>query len=718
MISRRRDLEIDLGYLRDNVVHAVEQGNTGVVTDGLAAYEELVLSFMEVVGKFSDPVAGVQALANDALNWEELRWVNEAFVDISDAAFHGTRRGIRMKVMAFPIDVAYRAWEARDVAVFTLAMYWTRLCYSRAVEAESPGAVIRREAVDYIGLRLHDLLSYAILGTLERESREDEIALQAAFAEQVVLAFNGLLKECYDERLLDDFGAYSRQLYDVIQPGYDRYEFVHPYYEEQLTEAQEAIVGLIRFIEVMSIGLDAWILRDVLAETRDGSPEKIDVRLARGFRSHLMIPDQPSQIWDLYLRTSQREYDRQLGWSWWELEGQPPRRTYVGMDFSWLVLRDVLLRMMEITATWSQDAVNSIRLGEPENVEYVFGDGGPVNSQLNELVERSDRLHALVDFDVPESAAKLRPLFDLLRSQAEAERNERVKAAPLSRARVIRMRDDILKGWRESSYLREVFQRFGAYRFSETDPPDVSPLSIYRLDPKEWYVEPTNVVIDRLGVDYGRAMVVGEDRLVAGRLFATLTRPSQQPIEGSQVVAAVTQALETVDVADAVIITVGSSPALWELRKSPDFEWQSKARSGAGAEPSGLFQGHAVYQLHEAHEAFIVIADLRRTGIWHQYKPDVPEGAELLADTLLFELDAFNVESAEAFLVEAPETYLFDQQRQRDRSHEEQLDLLLQSVRFRILEKLRYEVREPDAGRVLEVTSRTSGNQRETQAAS
>ena len=49
--------------------------------------------------------------------------------------------------------------------------------------------------------------------------------------------------------------------------------------------------------------------------------------------------------------------------------------------------------------------------------------------------------------------------------------------------------------------------------------------------------------------------------------------------------------------------------------------------------------------------------------------------------------------------------YAYDEQTQARRTHEEQLDLVLRSVRLRILEKLRYEVREPDAGRVLDIKS-------------
>jgi hypothetical protein len=700
MISRRRDLEIDLAYLRDNIVQAIEQGNAGLVKDGLETYEELVVSFMEVVGRLSDSSVGTQALANDALSWDELRWISDAYVAMTDAAFHGTRRGIRNELMNFPIGVGYRAWAAKDVAVFGVAMSWTRLCYSRATDSEGAEATqTHADAAEYLGLRLHELLSYTIMPDLERRSiDDDEIALTAAFAEQVVLTFNALLKEAYDSARVGDFGTFARDLYDVVQPGHPRYDFAYWRLDEKpLGPGEEAIVELVRFLEVMSIGLDAWILRDVLAQ-------KIDARVAREFRDSLMIPSEPPELWNLYLRTTRREYDRKLGWSWWETAERQPRRAYYGMDFSWLVLRAVLLRIMQVVAPMNHDAVNLISLDLPENVEYVLSDQGPVKAQLAEL-EGAEQLNGLVDFDVHQAAEKVRPLFETLRAQAEHERIERVERTPLSVSRIDQLRSDIVKGWHESSYLRAVFKEFGQYRHHSTDSDESSPLSIHRLDLKEMYIEPSRFSIDRAGTDYGRAMAVGEDRFVADTLVSQITRFSPDLLESSQVVDAVTQALETVDAPDAVILMVGVDPALWELRKTPDFEWGSPERRGSPSEPNGLFRGHAVYQVHEANKAFIVVADLKRTGVWHQYRPDVPERAQLLEDTLLFELEAFDLESAEALLAQAPNTYAYDEQRQARRTHEEQLDLVLRSVRLRILEKLRYEVREPDSGRVLDVKS-------------
>ncbi|MGH3054620.1 MAG: hypothetical protein ACRDL7_06535, partial [Gaiellaceae bacterium] len=163
-------------------------------------------------------------------------------------------------------------------------------------------------------------------------------------------------------------------------------------------------------------------------------------------------------------------------------------------------------------------------------------------------------------------------------------------------------------------------------------------------------------------------------------------------------------ALKTIDAPDAVIIIVGVDPAVWNLRRSEDFQWAAIPQDTAPA-PDGLFRGHPVYQVHEVNKASILVADLRETGVWHQYRPDVPADGQLLEDTLLFELQSFDEASAEALLVEAPDTYRFTDDGQARRTHDEQIDLILQSVRLRILEKLRYEVRDPDAGRVIDVRS-------------
>lgn len=701
MISRRRDLEIDLGYLRDNIVQAIDRGNSGLVKDGLETYEELVVTFMDVVSRFTDPAISSQTLATDARSWEELRWISDAYVEMIEAAFHGARRGILNDVMEFPLGVAYRAWDARDPAVFGIAMGWARLAYLLSTEEATVESAPRVHAnvAQHVGLRLHELLSYSVLPTLERAADELEIASIAVFIEDALVTYNALLKRAYDQRQDGDFSVFAKDLYDVFQPGYRRYEFTYrwPFDDTPLNATQSAIVNLARFLEVMSIGLDAWILRDLLAE-------KIDVPAARRYRGQLMIPSEAHEVWNLYVRTTHREYDRRFEWSWWEVAEHESRRAFVGADFSWLVLRDVLLRLMELTKDLNQDAVNTIPLDLPDNLDYALGERGPVNTQLAEL-EASERVRALVDFDVHAAAEKLRPLFATLKTQAENERIEHIKRSPVSTERVDLLRDDIVKGWKESSNLRAVFRAFGPYRYHSTDEDVGSPLAIHKLDLKEMYIEPSRFSIDRVGVEYGRAMTVGEDRFAAEKLTSQLKRFSQDPLDSLEVIRAVTEALDGVDAPDAVIIMVGVNPALWALRRSEEFEWGSAVPSDSLPQPNGLFKGHAVYQVHEANSAFIVVADLRRTGVWHQYRPDIPKGAQLLEDTLLFELEAFDEASAEALLVDAPDTYAFDNQRPDRRTHEEQLDLVLRSVRLRILEKLSYEVREPDAGRVIEVKS-------------
>jgi hypothetical protein len=699
MSSRRRDLEVDLGYLRDNLVQAIENGNSRLLTDGLATYEELVVSYMEVVGRFS--VAADQQHMPFSRTWEELSWITDAYYEMSDAALRGQRRSILNLVMDFPIGVAYRAFDARNLDVFTEALRLARLCYSQStgLDGEYPRAATSREIAEYFGLRIHEILAYRILGRIEREDVDEHgLRLTTAFADSVVVAFSGLLKAAYDGRQPEDFAVFARDLYDVIQPGFARYEFAYWRFDDTpLSARQEAIVSVIRLIEIMSMGLDAWLLREVMTE-------HISPVDARRFREVLMIPDTPKQVWNVYSVLDDRSYDRQFGWSWWEMPERAPRRAYFGGDFTWLVLRAVVLRLLERTVGMDPAQIEALSIDISEEMEFVLSDDGPALRELT-LLEDSDAVRAFVDFDLHAQAELLRPLVRRLHRDAVEMRSTRIKNAPLSADRITTLHAEVASGWRESGALRAIFREIGRYQYHDHDSPESVPLGIHRLDHREAYIEPSRFDLRGAGAEYGRAMANGEDRLVVDTLVSELSRDESEAIQGDDVGQYVSDALSRVASDNAIILLVGMSSSLWPFRQSDDFERTAPPNEDLG--PDGFFRGHAVYQLQHPETVFVIVVDPTRVGLWHQYRPDVPQGAHLIDDVLFVELTAFDRPAAEVLLEEAPDTFAFAAGGQDRRTREEQLDLVLQSVRLRILEKLRFEIQDAEAGRVIEVSPRT-----------
>jgi hypothetical protein len=107
---------------------------------------------------------------------------------------------------------------------------------------------------------------------------------------------------------------------------------------------------------------------------------------------------------------------------------------------------------------------------------------------------------------------------------------------------------------------------------------------------------------------------LGRIGFVADSLGHGLTRYSRDPIEGAHVVEAVGTALKTIDAPDAVIILVGVDPAVWNLRRSEDFQWAAIPQDIVPS-PDGLFRGHPVYQVHEVNKS--VDSGRRPTRDWN-----------------------------------------------------------------------------------------------------
>ncbi len=114
-----------------------------------------------------------------------------------------------------------------------------------------------------------------------------------------------------------------------------------------------------------------------------------------------------------------------------------------------------------------------------------------------------------------------------------------------------------------------------------------------------------------------------------------------------------------------------------------------------------------MYEIHSNETALALVADLRQLGTWQQYRPNETPLSEYLEDVILLEVETYDEAKARELLRKQPETFRFDPLAtggQRERSLEERITQVLQSVRVLGLEQLRFEVTNPDAGRVIRFT--------------
>src|SRR6266511_3981387 len=143
MSSKAADLRIELSFVKENVVEACGQGRTAVVENGLAVYEELVATFIDVLSQFGSPYSREQALAEMQSfegRWSEIEWVRDDYREIADAAFASHNFSVLLPVIRFPVRLCFAAYAKRDYYVFAQFLDWLSYLYDRAVDDLAPQA--------------------------------------------------------------------------------------------------------------------------------------------------------------------------------------------------------------------------------------------------------------------------------------------------------------------------------------------------------------------------------------------------------------------------------------------------------------------------------------------------------------------------------------------------------------------------------------------------
>ncbi len=729
MSSKAADLRIELSFLKDNVVEACGQGRTAVVENGLAVYEELVATFIDVLSQFGSPYSREQALAEMQSfegRWSEIEWVRDDYREIADAAFASHNFSVLLPVIRFPVRLCFAAYAKRDYYVFAQFLDWLSYLYDRAVDDLAPQASEDAEhdpshwlfytVRDRLAQYLRELASYRVGPDIADSLDPDEIEKSADFARRTFVIFSKLLKRSYERRRARDFLHFASELQTIDRHEVDRYTCyggvparrpVDQSSDVPVRGIQEvrqlSFERLTRFRQIILLGLDAWMLRDYEREKR----AREDIQL---FRGGMYLPSSITELWRLYLEARAERYETELEWTWWEAEEHRGEGAYSGIDFGLLLLRPTALRMLVSASSTPPDALESLHLEPTRDLDYLVGDGSGPLVQTLEQIAASEPLLELSPFD-PEVAPALRERFlAARREEADTERSRLIES-PLSPERVQNLKRSVLRGWIEGGYLRSLMQQHGAYALDDEAPAGLQSLSVHNFDPKDLYVEPSRFSDRTWGVDYGRALGRGEDEGGISQMASSVASLAAGVVDPTAIVGYVEEALQANgDIRDPTILIAGSLRASWALAESNRFEYSRHVPDAASSgepplSPSGFFDGVPVFQFHTESERVLLVADLRHLGTWHQYRPAPrSELTEYIDDVLLFELEAYSEDSARRLLENQPEVFRVDAATGRERSYEERVSLLLTHVRVLVLEQFRYDVLRPEAGRVVRFT--------------
>lgn len=723
MKSKHNDLRIELGYLRDNLIEGIQQGKTALISESLEIYEELIIEFVENLktwGALYDRNRALQELSSFVEGWDEIEWIQDDIREILMSSVQSTSIEVIRLVSRFPLSLAQHAYREKDYYVFYRFINWIPFYYTLScdIQEEKTHALI----VDRVWRGLAEFERYYLRSDFERAEDEAGFAQSKEYGLGLVQAFNSLLLTSYKKSRHDDFSVFIEAFKGLFQ--FDQHD-VREYQIENLQwqlqrETDEGLKvqleGNIKLKRAKLVaakelqeskrlalyGINAWILHHF-------DIGKIFADEYLKWHKRISAFGSTSESWALFLKAIARETERDFHWHWWELdEHQVPGR--IMTEATWIQFDSFLQKLCCICCLEQLKQVpveqrGSVTLSMSKDQIYLAdGDSSPLVTLLSQMQTDAAKWTQILG---EEGLQSIPAFIEALKRAVSLRQQENVQLliqAQLSEDRITQIKRGVLKGWRESTFSRNIVKEYGSYEYINSSPGDgIRFLGFNQLDRKDVYVEDSGVLAAGWGEHYGQGLADGEDKTLFDTLYTSLP-----PLENGVVAEGMIR--EKVDDALIKLQQRGYSPIIMVLnswaagRSLESGDFISPDKLDANSRFKGYYKNRPLFSLFHRQKSSIIVVDLKKLGTWRQYRPTKTyEEETFLTDELSFLAKSYSLESARKLLSEAP-GFRTDKTTGAERTEEEALAYIQQHVHLRIIEQFKFDLLDSEAGYIVRVS--------------
>jgi len=555
-----------------------------------------------------------------------------------------------------------------------------------------------------------------IVPTIRRAMQEDEIQKIEEFAFGVIDFLNQLLKNAFELRELNDFGTfietvktiYETLAHSVNQDKVSRIElqldFESNIYTKgdlrkklAITKSQLNTVNELKFRKSITLyGINSWILHTY--ENGGITPE--DFKKWHGKIPHF---GNLKETWEVFLRAQERGTKRGFNWDWWELDERViPGRLMTGghyLGFSGTLDRLIVVRCLQLLKEINPAKRSTLDLPVSRDLEILAGrEGSPLKKVLDEIENGSGKLGSILDNRDLEAVPSFRALLSQAVERKKEEDNKKILAAPISEERIGIFKINILKGWQENTVARDIIKEFGRYEPGAVPPDDTPFWGYITRDSKEIFTDTSDLMIHDYGVSYGIGLAKTENDQIFRKILGSLPEFRPYSVPEDKILPSINEAIFLLTKADynPVILVYHSWLASQKIQNSVEFRPPKKTKDTSLL--LGYYKGTPVLRLYGIRTTTILVVDLRKFGVWHQFKtkPIFPE-EQVLANELSFLLRPIPREVAEELIREHPQL-LKAEGTGSERPKEKVITEIQKTVHLRIVEQFDFVVEDPNAG--------------------
>lgn len=714
--DRGNELRLELSYIRDSLMDSIRDCKTGAVQEGLQMYEELITAFLDKLQQWESTYKKEQAIRESTSlegGWFEIRWISDDLQEIIDMAMRIEYINVIREVLYFPIHLASLAFSRRDYYIFHQFLSWVPYYYIMALRLRD--VTVKNFTIGRCSMYLAETLRYHVIPSIERSMTETEIEDGKDFARGIILIFNRLLKCAYDEKELEHFRAFLDTVHSVFE-SYFRHNQDYEIVSLELRLKDPALTGALRdsrqrqlslkkkhvssakllreTIEIMFFGLNAWVLH----EYAEG---KLTLDTFKKWDEVFPKPANLKGSWSAFSRAATNVDEEDYGWSFWESKEQSPSAAVAGVTtfrgrFDEHLQMLFCMRCLELIKRMDeQQLANAMIPPSSEIVSLAENENSSLKRILAQMEKERSKWTPIVGEDGLKMIPALRNALDRAIQVQEAANISFLKAAEISVERVETVKREIVDTWKNNAEFREIVQRYGDYEFIDRPPDGKVFFGFNQFQRKDIYVAGTDVAVEGCGSQFGRGLASWEDESFVAKVISSVEELDKM-VADQDPVQIITEALDKLERAKykPVIVILNSWSSFAVVEKSESFH-KKENQSGQGL--VGYFRNRPLFHLHYRGEPFIIIIDLKKFGLWRQFKPLQLFGEEeYISDELTFCVRPFTEKSAKNAVQQNPKLLLDKDGNERPEA--QVISELQLQIHFRLLEQYELEIRDKASG--------------------
>lgn len=721
----------ELRGTKDRLIAAVKNLSLGEVEELSRMYIGLAEEFLSVLEEFGGGYSPEQAkseLSSIAGSWEEAGWIRQDVRELLIIATEQKNKDVFSNIAYIPVAIATRAIRAKDHLLFRQFLVLMPFEYHLAGKISSD-TDFRSFAIERSWRYLKEVVQIFIESKLQDRNENlnlDELADYESFAVFSLKICQSYLKTVFDAADIDTFKdtvVVFRKLYSRLDESRleSRVELLTRRLESAPAEELVKIESQLREIkpkaemigrimmarDQMFFGLAAFIFEQYRLNPTD--------TLKKDFFQEISsrLPSNIERLTSVFTESRQSDAEDRWDWNDWELvaDGEVHH-----IDFSSKLDRLYIALALQLLSRTAPETVSSAALPPSRTLAFIGGDRGNAN-HLTMLLNEIKKEPARWDFILgKQQIDQIDILRDLLKKAVDAqERSEEefLMQAPVEKAKVAEFKKRFLDEFKDTVNLRKLILLRGNFedRTSEVPPKSVPSWGFNQIDDKAAFISNWHVSYSGWGDHYGHDMAVSEDEIAFKEMITKIS--DKQAVLGSEVI----------DQIENVILEKGmDSPIVLQTLQSR-FEFDDLKRSEAfvpryhpscpdlGLGSINSYMGVLkvagkevpvidMFVRQDDLTNKVIVTELEKFGAWVQYSPVDGVSANDALD--IFEVSVTDLNEnnkRRAEVIAANQSWLAAKG-----DTAAQNNFLKQKVHTKIYQKFIFDVRNPDAGRLLTVS--------------